>query len=86
MHHLSELLTAPDACVPYPSRFRCSSKLDDQDDWCAACQLVWSRSWAVPGCSAIDSAPQQACRLQLRIDVHRLSELLTALDARVVPQ
>ena len=28
-------------------------------------------------------APQQVCRLQLRIDVHHLSELLTALDARV---
>ena len=35
----------------------------------------------MPGCSVIGGAPQQACTLQLRIDVHRLSELLTAPDA-----
>ena len=72
--------------VPYPSRCRCSAKLDEQDDWYAVCQLVWRRCRAVPGCSAIGGAPQQACRLQLRIDVHHLSELLTALDACAVPE
>ena len=36
----------------------------------------------MPGCSAIGGAPQQAYTLQLRIDVHHPSELLTALDAR----
>ena len=40
----------------------------------------------MPGCSAIGGAPQQACRLQLRIDVHHLSELLTAPDACAVPE
>ena len=34
----------------------------------------------MPGCSAIGGAPQQVCRLQLRIDVHRLSELLIRLS------
>ena len=40
----------------------------------------------MPGCSAIGGAPQQAYTLQLRIDVHHPSELLTALDARAVPE
>ena len=38
----------------------------------------------MPGCAAIGGAPQQACMRQLRIDVHRLSELLTAPDACAV--
>ena len=70
----------------YPSRCRCSAKLGEQYDCCAACQLVWRRCWAMRGFSAIGGAPQQACWLQLRIDVHHLSELLTALDAQVVPE
>ena len=70
MHELITRLWMP---VSYLSRCRCSAKLDDHDDWCAVYQLAWSRSWAVPGCSVIGGAPQQACRLQLRIDVHRLS-------------
>ena len=72
--------------VSYLSRCRCSAKLDDLDEWCAVHQLVWSRCWAMPGCSAIGGAPQQAYTLQLRIDVHHPSELLTALDARAVPE
>ena len=35
----------------------------------------------MPGCSAIGGAPQQAYTLQLRIDVHHPSELLTPPDA-----
>ena len=72
--------------VSYLSRCRCSATLDEQDEWCTVHQLVWSRCRAMPGCSAIGGAPQQACRLLLRMDVHHLSELLTALDARVVPE
>ena len=72
--------------VPYLSRCRCSATLDEQDEWCAVHQLVWSRWWAMPGCPAIGAALQQACTLQLRVDVHHLSELLTALDACAVPE
>jgi len=50
------------------------------------CQLVWRRFLVVPGAPAIGGAPQQACRLQLRINVHHLSELLTAPDACAVPE
>ena len=40
-----------------------------------------------PGCFAISRAPQQVCRLQLRIDVHTtIHEPLTPLDAQVVPE
>ena len=72
--------------VSYLSRCRCSAQLDEQDEWCTVHQLVWSRWWAVPGCSDIAGPPQQACRLQLRIDVHHLSEVLTAADACAVPE
>ena len=34
----------------------------------------------------LGAAPQQACKLQLRIDVYYMSELLTAPDACAVPE
>ena len=37
----------------------------------------------MPGCYAIGGVPQQAWQLQLRIDVHHLSELLTRLPMPV---
>ena len=40
----------------------------------------------MPGSYATGGAPQQACKLQLRIDVHHLSELFTALDACAAPE
>ena len=40
----------------------------------------------MPGGPAIGGAPQQACTLQLRIDVHHPSELLTAADACAVAE
>ena len=80
----SKLLTALDARLVHEWTCRRGAMLHDQHDRCAACQLAWRRCWAVPGCSAIGGAPQQVCRLQLRIDVHHLSELLTALDACAV--
>ena len=40
----------------------------------------------MPGCSAISGAPQQAYTLQLRIDVHHPSELLTAPEAGAVTE
>ena len=83
VHHPSKLLTALDARLVHERMCRRGAKLDDQHDRCAACQLVWRRCWAMPGCSAIGGAPQQACRLQLRIDVHHLSELLTRLPMPV---
>ena len=40
----------------------------------------------VPDYPAIGGVRQQACTLQLHIDVHHLSELLTAPDACAVPE
>ena len=61
VHHLSELLTRLSMPVSYLSRCRCSAgQLADQDGGCAVYQLVWSRCWAVPGCSDIGGACQQA--------------------------
>ena len=70
----------------YPSRWRCSAKLDNQDECYAVHQLVWSRCWAVPGCSAIGGAPQLACWLQLRLDLQSLSQLPSAPVACAVPE
>ena len=45
----------------------------DQYEWCAACQLAWSRFMAVPDCPAIGGiggARQHTWWLQMRTHVH----------------